>query len=89
MNQKLFLNFLLLLWFHICINKLKAEKFCVNCKYFKQPFLGNNLYGKCSVFPVQIDQYKEIDYLVTGFKKNNYRFCSTARLEEEMCGSFF
>lgn len=73
---------LLLLW---CLNQLNAEKFCVNCKYFKRPFLSINEFGRCTVFPIW-EKGKETDYLVTGIKKIEYRFCSTARLEENMCG---
>lgn len=39
---------LLLIWW---LNKLYAENFCINCKYFKRSFLTHNVFAKCSVFP--------------------------------------
>jgi hypothetical protein len=36
-------------------------------------------YGKCSFFPIGVD------YLVTG-KNADYRYCSTSRSFEDMCG---
>lgn len=76
----------LILLFLLWSTKLNANNFCVNCKFFKSPFFSHNIFGKCSVFPITISDEKEIDYLILGKKKIDYRFCSTARLEEEMCG---
>ena len=70
----------------LCLNKLRAENFCINCKFFKRPLLSHNVFAKCTVFPLQISKDNETDYLVTGKKNIDYRFCSTARLEEAMCG---
>lgn len=73
----------------IFLNNIKAEKFCVNCKYFKRSFLTPNTFGRCSVFPKKnfLEKEKEIDYLVSGKKeKIEYRFCTSVRMEENSCG---
>ena len=72
----------------------KLPKFCVNCKYFItsadifSPFGGNKEFGKCALF--QRDNDDDNDFLVTGiskFKPIEYKYCSTARNSDSMCGS--
>ena len=61
-----------------------SEKHCVNCKYFvRNPFLDT--FGKCSAFRKNTD-YNKIDYLVSGKEKIEYKFCVTARENEDLCG---
>ena len=60
-------------------------KLCVDCKHFKSRFFTSNQFGKCTLFEI----VKKDDYfLVDGVKriKNDYKYCSTARLYEDMCG---
>ena len=62
------------------------EKYCVNCKYFvKNPFCKDT-FGKCSAFRKNIENYQKLDYLVSGKQKIEYKFCSTAREDEDLCG---
>ena len=65
-----------------------TPKFCINCKFFINSFLDNNRDGRCSVFPNnELPKEKDIDYYVTGIKKNNHlNFCFTARACDNMCG---
>jgi len=52
-----------------------TPKLCIHCKHF----IGN---GKCDLFT-----YKEEDDLVTGtVQETQYRYCSTARSSESLCG---
>lgn len=52
-----------------------TPKLCIHCKHF----IGN---GKCRFF-----SYKEDDDLVTGkVQETQYRYCSTARSSERLCG---
>ena len=61
-----------------------TPKFCVNCKFFTNSFMKNNIYGKCSLFP---KTEHNIDYLVTGTDKNiEFYYCSVARSSDNMCG---
>lgn len=75
-------------------------KHCVNCKHFLGAIDGPNtqdvvdsynvLFGKCALFPVN-DPRKMTNYLISGKEKPtepiiDYRFCSTARSFEDMCG---
>ena len=74
----------IILFFYLISNCL-CEKFCVNCKYFiKNPFSKNN-YGRCAIFTKE-NEYTKIDYLITGKRKIEYKFCSSAREDEKMCG---
>ena len=57
-------------------------KFCINCKYFVKDN-DNNKFGKCSLFP---SQQGKIDFLVNDINKGEYKFCSTARLFDSLCG---
>ena len=62
------------------------EKYCVNCKYFvKNPFC-NDTFGKCSAFRKKIENHQLMDYLVSGKQKIEYKYCSTARENEDLCG---
>ena len=64
------------------IDSLKINKFCVNCKHIIQDKQYNNEYAKCSLFPMNNGLF-----LVTGKVSNdNYYYCSTARISENMCG---
>lgn len=60
-------------------------KLCNNCEFFKPEFLGNK-FGKCSLFPIKIENN---NYLIDGSKKvivHDHSYCSTARKFEDMCG---
>lgn len=64
-------------------------KFCINCKHFI-PDDDPNLveYGKCSLSKYVIDKNDE-QFLVTGIQIPlivEYRYCSTMRSCENMCG---
>ena len=64
------------MWFLLFVvaNAL-TPKLCIHCKHF----IGN---GKCALF-----SYKEEDDLVTGkVQEIQYRYCSTARSSERLCG---
>lgn len=69
---------------YFLLSTSNAEKFCVNCKHFKSTLLSSNIFGKCSVFPREIEN--KMDYLVIGKAKIEYYYCSTVRLKEDMCG---
>lgn len=59
-----------------------TPKFCVNCKFFINNCI-NNIYGKCSLFPMETN----IDYFVTGDDKLiDFNYCSVARNRDDMCG---
>jgi hypothetical protein len=61
-----------------------TPKFCVHCKFFRNNFMGDNKFGKCSLFPVKEGS---IHYFVTGIEKDaDFNFCSTARKYDDMCG---
>jgi hypothetical protein len=56
--------------------------YCINCKHFINGKSGLQ-YGKCRVFPIEPD-----DFLVTGkHTEVDYKFCSTARNNEKLCGN--
>lgn len=61
-----------------------TPKLCVNCKYFTKNFFNKNEYGKCFLFPKEIDND---NYFVTGKleSKLDYYYCSTARTNKNMC----
>jgi hypothetical protein len=68
-----------------------SEKFCVNCKHYTKGILCNEIFGKCKLFSINSDKAnkslaEEVDYLVVGKKSTEYRFCTTARADENMCG---
>jgi hypothetical protein len=58
-------------------------KFCINCKYFVKPSGGtSNEFSKCSLFIVESQKY-----LIDGVHRNSdYKYCSTAREFEGLCG---
>ena len=62
-------------------------KFCKNCKHFiaDDPWFGKE-FGKCKLF----QEIEDDDlFLVTGQKspeKKKYKYCSTARKYEYLCG---
>jgi len=66
------------------ITSVLSDKFCINCKFFTKHPLSSNIYGKCKLFPT--DDYDKLDYLVSGKNKFNYRYCSSIRNDENMCG---
>ena len=58
-----------------------TPKLCIHCKHFMNQPSGPQ-YGKCRFF-----SYKEDDDLVTGkVQETQYRYCSTARNSERLCG---
>ena len=58
-----------------------TPKLCIHCKHFMNQQSGPQ-YGKCALF-----SYKEEDDLVTGkVQETQYRYCSTARNSERLCG---
>jgi hypothetical protein len=75
-------NFIQFIYFLLSFSN--AEKICINCKHFKPAFLSDNQFGKCSVFPREMDN--KIDYLVSGKPTLEYSYCSTARRDEDKCG---
>jgi len=62
-----------------------APKLCINCKFFTNSFMTNNMFGKCSLFPKE--EKRDINYYVTGIEKNiEFHYCSIARSSDNMCG---
>jgi len=61
-----------------------TPKFCINCKFFKNNFVTDPIYGKCYLFPkTEINT----NYLITGIEKYiDYQYCSTVRKFDDMCG---
>ena len=62
------------------------NKICVNCKHFINVPLCSKEFGRCRLYPKNIDNYIEYDYLVTGKRKTEYRFCSFVREDINSCG---
>jgi hypothetical protein len=64
-----------------------TPKICVNCKYYILTGLPSSpQYGKCQKYPRDIGV--NANYLVTGVKETpEYRYCSTVRESEQMCGA--
>jgi len=71
------------------INNVSSEKFCVNCKHYTKGILCNEIFGKCKLFSIKADKSlaDEVDYLVVGKKSTEYIFCTTARADENLCGT--
>jgi hypothetical protein len=69
--------------FSACQN---TPKLCINCKFYTKDFLSLSEFGKCSLFPREIDNDS---FLVNGVANNNieYIYCSTARKFYHMCGT--
>ena len=64
------------------------DKFCVNCRHFVKPgLLCDDKYGRCRLYPKKTDMGNELNYLVSGKRKLEYRFCNFVREDEEACGS--
>jgi len=58
---------------------------CINCKFFKKDNFSQPKYGKCTLFPIIIE---DDNYEVTGIVASNkieYQFCSIIRRHGE-CG---
>ncbi len=58
---------------------------CINCKFFKKDFFSQPKYGKCTLFPIIIE---DDNYEVTGIVASNkieHQFCSIVRRYGE-CG---
>jgi len=68
------------------ITSSSSEKFCVNCKFFVKHPYNKSTFGKCSAFRKNLDNYQLLDYLVSGKQKIEYKFCSTARENDNLCG---
>ena len=62
------------------------EKFCVNCQHFIAVPGCNNKVGRCRLFPKKSDNFEEWNYLVSGKRKLEYRFCNFVREDPESCG---
>ena len=66
------------------LNPEVTPNLCINCKFFRKPFMNDNKYGQCSLFP---EKERDIDYFVTGIEKDmSFYYCSTARNYDHMCG---
>ena len=70
---------------HSIITTINAENFCVNCIHFKKHWLSSTTFGRCTLFPIDIEN--KADYLVSGKPAKEFKFCSTARIDENMCGT--
>jgi hypothetical protein len=62
------------------------EKFCVNCQHFISVPGCNNKVGRCRLYPKKTDNFEELNYLVSGKRNLEYRFCNFAREDPESCG---
>jgi hypothetical protein len=62
------------------------EKFCVNCQHFISVPGCNNKVGRCRLYPKKTDNFEELNYLVSGKRNIEYRFCNFAREDPESCG---
>jgi hypothetical protein len=59
-----------------------TPKICVNCKHFINDEISGPEFGKCREFPLE-----SVKYLIDGVIRNDeYRYCSTARNQEQLCG---
>jgi hypothetical protein len=69
----------------IVVSNALTTRFCVHCKHFIPNGVSPE-FGKCRAFPIRdtVD-----DYFVTGKStvKEEYRYCSTARNYENLCGN--
>jgi hypothetical protein len=79
---------ILLFGFFILNKKVDAlnEKFCVNCQHFISVPGCNNKVGRCRLYPKKTDSLEELNYLVSGKRNLEYRFCNFAREDPESCG---
>ena len=60
-------------------------KLCIDCKFYTKNLFTFSEFGKCSLFPKEIDNSY---FLVNGNNNNNieYHYCATARGTDRMCG---
>ena len=79
-----YMYWLLFLKNHSITTTINAENFCVNCVHFKKHWLSSTTFGRCAVFPKESEN--KIDYLISGKPEKEFKFCSTARMDENMCG---
>ena len=63
--------------------KEKPPKLCINCKFFINSIIGDNIHGKCYLFP---KEENSLNFLVSGIKNDDYYHCSNARQFDQMCG---
>jgi len=74
-------SFFVYFWMISLVSSVKP-KFCINCKYFIPDTNSNNVFAKCSQFPQE-----NTNYLIDGkITLDEYRYCSTARSYENLCG---
>lgn len=62
------------------------EKFCVNCQHFISVPGCNNKVGRCRLYPKKTENFEELNYLVSGKRNLEYRFCNFVREDPESCG---
>jgi hypothetical protein len=77
----IYLNFL------VTLSSITVKpKLCIDCKFFTKDFFNSNEFGRCKIYPKEVDHKY---FLVDGINKNSddYYFCCTARDYEDMCGS--
>jgi hypothetical protein len=67
-------------WLFLCVfaNAFRP-KLCIHCKYFIQNQVGPN-FGTCMLFP------RTEFHITDKIHVEEYRYCSTARKDEELCG---
>jgi len=79
--------FIILSYLHLLVvSNSTNPKLCVDCKFFKKDLLGDR-FGTCSLFKkyeISDDSFL-VDGIVRG-KSVKYHYCSTARLDDCMCG---
>jgi len=44
------------------LNSFSVDKFCINYIHYNKTLFGNQLFGKCSIFPKEIDKDKKGKY---------------------------
>jgi hypothetical protein len=65
------------------INSLKIRpKFCINCKHFRLEEGKDPIFAKCEMFPNE-----NTDYLVSGELSKEYKYCTTVRAYDDLCGT--
>lgn len=63
--------------------KKAIPNLCINCKFFINSVTSENKHGKCSLFP---REENSLNFLVSGVEENEYSYCTTARMFDNMCG---
>jgi len=76
-----FLFFFFTMWSVVDSIKNPTPKFCINCKHFINDKNGNIQFGQCALF-----FREDTSFLVGGYVTKQPRYCSTARMSENMCG---